>query len=277
MKIFSFLFRPGTIGRVTPELTLVLDYLIYRYSVADGGRPLPGMALMNLRFRNENDSGSEGGNSGVEGPGMDAVQRRLYCLGSVFLRYFWTRCSHYVSSQDSWQYTVWRGMRQVEKVYRIASFANFIAFLHSGRYRSLLERALRTRLVYARPTASRAISYEYLNRQLVWAEVSEIVLFLLPLINGDAVRRSVQRFLISFNKQQQAQKGADGSSNTSSRYVACPVCGCEDVLLPYAADPCGHRFCYYCLRGSAESDLGFQCPLCLVRVEGIRPASGREE
>lgn len=39
------------------------------------------------------------------------------------------------------------------------------------RHRSLLERALRARLVYAQPSAARAISFEYLNRQLVWSEL----------------------------------------------------------------------------------------------------------
>lgn len=37
--------------------------------------------------------------------------------------------------------------------------------------RSLLERLLRARLVYQQPSAARAISFEYLNRQLVWSEL----------------------------------------------------------------------------------------------------------
>ena len=40
-------------------------------------------------------------------------------------------------------------------------------FLRRGRYRSLLERGLRARLVYKEPNLSRVISFEYLNRQLV--------------------------------------------------------------------------------------------------------------
>ena len=55
--------------------------------------------------------------------------------------------------------------------------------------RSLLERALRMRLVYAQPAMTRALSFEYLNRQLVWHELSELLLFLLPLLNVGAVTR----------------------------------------------------------------------------------------
>lgn len=40
------------------------------------------------------------------------------------------------------------------------------------RYRSVVERVLGTRLVYARPAMSRAVSFEFMNRQLVWQEFS---------------------------------------------------------------------------------------------------------
>lgn len=40
------------------------------------------------------------------------------------------------------------------------------------RYRSLIERALRARLVYGSPNMNRAVSFEYMNRQLVWNEFS---------------------------------------------------------------------------------------------------------
>ena len=57
--------------------------------------------------------------------------------------------------------------------------------------RSLLERVLRMRLVYQRVNMAHAISFEYLNRQLVWHELSEVLLFLLPLINVGRLKRFV--------------------------------------------------------------------------------------
>ena len=101
------------VAALQPELTLLLDYLIFRFSVG-AGQPLPGMALMNLRHRSEwgqrepaaaaaaasNSSGPPaaptlagglGGCSGVEGPWLGPAQRRLYCLGAVVLRYGWAR------------------------------------------------------------------------------------------------------------------------------------------------------------------------------------------
>lgn len=46
-----------------------------------------------------------------------------------------------------------------------------------------MERLVGARLVYREPSMSRLVSFEYLNRQLVWQELSEFLLFLLPLIN----------------------------------------------------------------------------------------------
>ena len=36
---------------------------------------------------------------------------------------------------------------------------------------------------------ARALSFEYLNRQLIWHEMSELLLFLLPLINLPRLKR----------------------------------------------------------------------------------------
>ena len=50
----------------------------------------------------------------------------------------------------------------------------------------------------------------------------------------------------------------------------CAICGAGDVLVPYAARPCGHRFCYYCLRGNTQADARFACPRCGARVEAMQ-------
>ena len=63
--------------------------------------------------------------------------------------------------------------------------------------RSIIERVLSMRLVYQRANQARALSFEYLNRQLVWHELSELVLFLLPLINVEKIKRVVKQLLPS--------------------------------------------------------------------------------
>jgi hypothetical protein len=56
-----------------------------------------------------------------------------------------------------------------------------------------LERLLRARLVYKQPSSSRVVSFEYLNRQLVWQELSDFLLFVLPLINVARIKRAMLR------------------------------------------------------------------------------------
>lgn len=232
--------------------------------------------------------------------------------------------------------------------------------------RSLLERLLRARLVYQQPSAARAISFEYLNRQLVWSELrcaclnltsadgagleaapapllkgdwawacceqtccwglgqgsreaqrccarlgcaegavvpwgatwlthagacagppalrSELLLFLLPLVNVKAIRHAVRRHLPRLPMLGAGFAG--GLAGTGAAGVAggapggerqpCSICSTAEVLQPWAAVPCGHQFCYYCLRSHCLADPQYSCPLCLRRVEAIRqvgPAS----
>lgn len=49
--------------------------------------------------------------------------------------------------------------------------------------------------MYSRASMARALSFEYLNRQLVWHELSELLLFVLPLINVARVKSFVMSHL----------------------------------------------------------------------------------
>eukprot|EP00198_Chlamydomonas_reinhardtii_P002286 XP_001691622.1 predicted protein [Chlamydomonas reinhardtii] len=60
---------------------------------------------------------------------------------------------------------------------------------------TLLERLLGCRLVWRQAAMSRIISFEYLNRQLVWQELSEALLLLLPMVDLARLRRAVLRVL----------------------------------------------------------------------------------
>lgn len=196
--------------------------------------------------------------------------------------------------------------------------------------RSVLERLLRARLVYRQPTAARAISFEYLNRQLVWSELrwvgwrvgcwtgglgctgrgsgehalrgaaagspagllpapsagpcasasplprSELLLFLLPLFNAKAIQHALRSYL---PRLPMLGGGAGPVVAAAGGSQTCGICSTADVLAPYEAVPCGHRFCYYCLRSHCLADPQYSCPLCLARVEGMQrvapaPAAG---
>lgn len=347
-KVFA-LFRPGVVASFQAELTLLLDFLVFWFSVRLG-KPLPGMALMNLRYRDERailqipplalstshqpaaslldapshgtsrggagaaagsaaaaatsptslsaavgglgggdrDGGAAvgpvigGGRTGVEGPGLTAGQRGLYCLGAVLLKYGWARLTHHAAARHwgdvrdgGWRRSAWTLLRRAESGYRLAALLNFLAFLRTGKYRSLLERLLRARLVYGNPSAARAISFEYLNRQLVWSELSELLLFLLPLLDVAALKRAVRAHLpripaLSGGASGVAAAAAKSGGGAQGEVQPCGICGEADPPSPWSALPCLHRFCYYCLRSHCQADPSYTCPLCLERVQAMQ-------
>jgi peroxin-2 len=263
---------------------MLLHFLIVRLTVWEG-RPLPGMALMNLRHRNECSARvcpTVTGSNGVGGPGLSRAHRGLYCLGTVVLQYLWSRAAqvaaahHWRDRNGGWRPLACRLLQASEGAFRLASLGNFLVFLAGGEYRTLLERALKARLMYIQPSASRVVSYEYLNRQLVWSELSEVLLFLLPLVNVAAVKRSLRAVLPRLPALVvHGQRGEEGDGQVVGRWEMtseCGICGTSDILQPYVAVPCGHRFCYFCLRGHVLADPGYQCPTCLAKVRSMRPA-----
>lgn len=78
----------GFVSKCHPELMALLDLVVFRLSVWKG-QPLPGMSLMNLRYRDERAVAKNRllvGRTGVEGPGLRVSQRAIYGLCYVGLR-----------------------------------------------------------------------------------------------------------------------------------------------------------------------------------------------
>jgi len=62
----------------------------------------------------------------------------------------------------------WNLLSRVESTHALAALASFIVFLCNGRYRSLADRVLSMRMVPSRRLTNREVSYEFMNRQMVW-------------------------------------------------------------------------------------------------------------
>jgi len=155
-------------------------------------------------------------------------------------------------------------MRYLELGYRIFTILNFLVFLSDGKYRSLVERLLRMRLVYIRSRVSRLISFELMNQQLLWQGLSELLHFLLPLINFYGI--------LAFFKKIKKWFGFGATLSQEG----CPVCHVNPINLPYVAS-CGDTFCYYCLRGSRMAENPYRCPRCNTIVRSQRPWSAESD
>ncbi|KAL3639764.1 peroxisome assembly protein (Peroxin-2) [Castilleja foliolosa] len=233
VKIFSMM-KPGMLFQYEPELDAFLEFLIWRFSIWVD-KPTPGNALMNLRYRDERAVEARGKvRTGLEGPGLTVPQKMWYCIATVGGQYIWSRLQSFSAfrrwgdtEQRSLARRSWFLLQRIEGFYKAASFGNLLIFLLTGRYRSLIERALQARLVYGSPHMNRAVSFEYMNRQLVWNEFSEMLLLLLPLLNSS----SVKKLLSPFSK--------DKSSKSEGDDAFCPICQATPTT-PFLAIPCQH-------------------------------------
>ncbi|WOL00804.1 hypothetical protein Cni_G09517 [Canna indica] len=270
VKVFSFL-KPGFLFQYEPELDAFLEFLIWRFSIWVD-KPTPGNALMNLRYRDERavPVGGKEVRTGMEGPGLSVSQKIWYCLTTVGGQYLWSRVQSFSAFRrwgDSEQRSVarraWLLLQRIEGLYKVASFSNLLVFFYTGRYRSIIERVLRARLVYESPNMNRAVSFEYMNRQLVLNEFSEMLLLLLPLLNSS----SIKRFLLPFSK--------DKSSGSAGDETLCPVCQSVPTI-PFVALPCQHRFCYYCLRTRCAAVRSYRCGRCNEAIVAIQRYGSNE-
>jgi peroxin-2 len=146
------------------------------------------------------------------------------------------------------------------------------------------------RLVTPTRTVSREVSFEYLNRQLVWHAFTEFLLFILPLLKIGRWRRWWARFL----RRVRSENGATGETTGELAFLperTCAICYKEsdagaiggqratDVTNPYEAQECGHVYCYVCLAGKIELEEGegWTCLRCGGTVKRCRPWRGGVE
>jgi peroxin-2 len=192
----------------------------------------------------------------------------------------------------------------------LASLASFLVFLYNGRYRTLIDRFLRLRLTPPTSQVSREVSFEYLNRQLVWHAFTEFLLFVLPLVGIGRWRRWLSRVwrktktIIRSGDEQPGQAGAklagelaflpertcaicyqDQNPANQSETDVLAVSGAAggvigsaqtDVTNPYECIPCGCIYCFVCIaqRLEAEEGEGWVCLKCGELVKECKPWNG---
>ncbi|KAF8623437.1 hypothetical protein AX15_006379 [Amanita polypyramis BW_CC] len=196
LKAFS-LIRTSLKNKYEHELGLLTQLVLYKLSIWNTGASY-GSKLQDLRYIV----------LATEGPTAPSglPQRTLLLHGvlTVILPYIHSRIRmHALSrawpdapSSDS-RRKAWMLVTTLESTHALLGLMNFIAFLWNGSYRTLADRLLGMRLVPSRRLAKRDVSYEFMNRQMVWHAFTEFLIFLLPLINTRGIRRRVHRMLTS--------------------------------------------------------------------------------
>ncbi|KAI1907322.1 peroxisome assembly protein (Peroxin-2) [Ophidiomyces ophidiicola] len=277
------------------EIELSLRAILFKLSIWDHDASY-GAALQNLKYT---DSRSKG-------PVYKAPtkwQKVLYGLLTVGGRYAWDKWDSWIIDQEGGYEEASPNLKALAKltnhasnVHSMASFASFLVFLVNGRYRTLVDRLLRMRLTPPSTQVSREVSFEYLNRQLVWHAFTEFLLFLLPLVGIGRWRRWLSRAwkktVSSLRPKDEGEEDAkdkgplgflpertcaicyqNQNPTTSSESDIMAVSGASggivgsaqtDITNPYEAVPCGCIYCFVCIaqRLEAEEGEGWMCLRC---------------
>jgi peroxin-2 len=152
------------------------------------------------------------------------------------------------------------------------------------------------RLAAPSHAVSREVSFEYLNRQLVWHAFTEFLLFILPHLRIGRWRRWWARIIRKVRSPENGTSGTEAAGELAFLPErTCAICYKEtegesagaamsggratDVTNPYEAVECGHVYCYVCLAGKIELEEGegWSCLRCACIVKRCRPWRGGVE
>ena len=294
------------------EILLALRSVLFKLTVWDHDASY-GAALQNLRYTDARDKS-------LRQVAPKKWQKILYGIFSVGGRYAWQKWEDYLlDAESSYEYEPSPRLQLVSRLSTLAStthsaaaFTSFLIFLLNGRYRTILDRVLRLRLMPTASQVSREVSFEYLNRQLVWHAFTEFLLFLLPLVGISRWRRWLAR---AWRKARTfiSRPGTDDRSDEIARTKGelgflpertCAVCYQDqnpsttsenevaaisasatsgvigsaqtDITNPYEGLPCGCVYCFVCLaqRLEGEDGEGWVCLRCGEIIKECRPWSG---
>ncbi|KAI0796613.1 Pex12 amino terminal region-domain-containing protein [Abortiporus biennis] len=177
------------------ELSLLVQLTLYKFSVWDAAASY-GAKLQGLKYKVPQTNNKRR----TSPSGLPVRTLLIHSSLTMLVPYIHSRIrAHALSyawpdapSSDA-RRKAWDLLTRLESWHGLFGLINFIAFLWNGRYRTLVDRILNLRLIPARRLSKRAVSYEFMNRQMVWHAFTEFLLFLLPLVNTRALRRWLVR------------------------------------------------------------------------------------
>jgi len=290
------------------EILLMLRAVLFKITVWDNDATY-GAALQNLKYTDARH----------EGPVLvppSKFQKSMHGLATVGGKYLWSKWEDWLLAHQDDGYEPpsprlqrWSRLTSLaSNAHAVAAFASFLVFLLHGRYRTLLDRILRMRLAPPTSQVSREVSFEYLNRQLVWHAFTEFLLFVLPLIGISRWRRW---FMRTWRKSKDifttGGENQDGEGSEKKGEYAflpertCAICYQDqnavtteaelivaaassgvvgsaqtDITNPYETIPCGCIYCFVCLTQRLEQEEGesWTCLRCGTLVKESKPWNG---
>ncbi|KAI0068815.1 hypothetical protein BV25DRAFT_1792517 [Artomyces pyxidatus] len=259
--------------RFDPELSLVIQLTLYRLSVWNGGASY-GAKLQDLKYGASKSSAASG-----------LPRRLLFIHGAltILIPYLHTRIRGHALSK-AWpdapssdrRRKAWELLARLETVHGIVALGSFISFLWDGRYRTLVDRLLGMQLVPARRLVKRDVSYEFMNRQMVWHAFTEFLIFLLPLLPHRTLRRAVSTTLAAITHPLTTLPTLLPARAHSLLGLASPDSGSEDRRVPQRRGIYWHlpeNECAVCYENSSLSLHLADAPNAFTQASVYTPAA----
>ncbi|KAF8462560.1 Pex12 amino terminal region-domain-containing protein [Kalaharituber pfeilii] len=289
-------FRPTLKETFEPELMAILRAALFKLTIWDNNATY-GAALQNLKYIDARSS-----KGGRDRPPTRS-QKILYGLITVGGRYLYARLNLWLLARSNPEDETPLSKRlsdifdHLTTIHSFATLFSFLLFLKNGHHRTILDRVLRLRLAAPNHMVAREVSFEYLNRQLVWHAFTEFLLFILPVVRVNRWRRWYSRFIRKARSLGSSNEDSSILKNRKGELAflpekTCAICYKEttaeagegrgasgastDITNPYEALPCGHLYCYICITSkiALEEGEGWECLRCNTLIKKCRPWKG---
>lgn len=264
--------RPGLLTPLEPELRALLKLLVWRFTLYSNSATV-GQSLLSLRYHDAQSSSpryrplSRRQKLGTVllDSGLDWLQERSYkLLLSLGLS------TGRASSEADVGGVVRQGLQAcltlVSSAAQLASLLNFLVFLRRGCHPVLAERVVGARAVFSKANVVRDVSFQYVNRELLWHGFSDFLIFLLPLINTRKLKAAASSLLFASGT---AAEREGGMATTQRALKECGLCG-EWPTMPHSVGCC-HIFCYYCIKSHGIAEASLTCPKCGAEATQLKP------
>lgn len=227
-EAFRYFIR-NPLDTIGPELDTLVRCLLWRFTVLDQGGSI-GQSLLGIKF-------------------STSSSWRLWILAAtdIISNYLSQRQSMVIKNLPGREETKFYIQHKLSILLRFVQILNLVMFLRQGQYPTPSLMVLGIKPV-STIGESRSVGYSFMSRELLWSTFSELLQFLVPLVNVSRLRgftQSISRYFVAESSAPQTETG-------SGVWVCC-ACKARPVVA--ARSKCGHLFCHVC-------SIRQRCPVC---------------
>jgi len=228
---FKYFLR-NPLDTIRPELELLVRCAVWKCSVLDHSRSI-GQSLLGIKY----DTASN-------------QSRRLWFLAGldILSHYITQRQSSLVDKLPGTQNTKFYILHKLSLISSFVEIVNTALFLRQGLYPSVPLMLLDIKPV-STIEESRSVGYSYMSRELLWSTFSELLMFLIPVLNVNRLQKvlgqKINQYLGSGAQHEADNDGPSSLGLGLANGWQCVAC-CQAPIIP-TRGRCGHLFCHVCV------------------------------